>query len=200
MALPFLPPGLTGAPVALTGGIFEGVNNMAAEAILSEFCHKPIRISGGARMKTTLAIMVIMAFLVSGAGLVLAQSAQDPAKKEPAGAAQEPGPGQDAGAAAKVAGLGLKGAKKPAGNRYAPAGKKKGVGAAKSGKGAQSANLVQPGYSVSPGVKRDRRLRIDAAFLKPYADPDLGVGEAFWVTERDGALMMVDPHISQSLH
>ena len=78
--------------------------------------------------------------------------------------------------------------------------KKKGVGAPKSGMAAQSANLVQPGYSVSPGVKRDRRLKIDAAYLKYYADPDLGVGEAFWVTERDGALMMVDPLISQSLH
>jgi hypothetical protein len=74
-------------------------------------------------MKTTLAIMVIMVFLVSGAGLVLAQSVQDPAQKEPAGAAQEPGQGQGAGAEAKV--QGTKRAKKPAGKRYAPAGKKK---------------------------------------------------------------------------
>ena len=142
-------------------------------------------------MKTILAIMVIMAFLVSGAGLVAAQSVPIPSDKEPAEAAQEPGQGQGAGVEAKV--QGTKRAKKPAG-------KKKGIGAPKSGMAAQSANLVQPGYSVSPGVKRDRRLRIDAASLKYYADPDLGIGEAFWVTERDGALMMVDPRISQSLH
>ena len=49
-------------------------------------------------MKTTLAIMVIMAFLVSGAGLVLAQSVPDPSNKKPAEAAQEPGQGQGAGA------------------------------------------------------------------------------------------------------
>ena len=148
-------------------------------------------------MKTTLAIMVIMAFLVSGAGLVLAQALPVPDNKKPAEAAPEPGQGQGAGAEAKVPGT--KRAKKAAGKRYAPAGKKKGVGAPKSGMAAQSANLVQPGYSVSPGVKRDRRFAIDAASLKYYADPDLGIGEAFWVTERDGALMMVDPRISQSL-
>jgi hypothetical protein len=140
-------------------------------------------------MKTILAIMVITAFLVSGAGLVSAQSAPAPANKQPAGVAQEPGQGRGAGAEAQVAAT--KRAKKTA--------KKKGVGAAKSGKAVQFANLVKPGYSVSPGVKRDRRFAFDAACLKAYANPDLGVGEAFWVTERDGALMMVDPHISQNL-
>lgn len=148
-------------------------------------------------MKTTLAIMIIMVFLVSGAGLVLAQSVPVPENKKPAEAAQEPVQGQGAGAQATVEGT--KRAKKPAGKRYAPAGKKKGVGAAKSRQVAQAANLVQPDYSVSPGVKRDRRFAIDAAYLKNYADPDLGIGEAFWVTERDGAMMMVDPRISQSL-
>ena len=143
-------------------------------------------------MKTTLAIMVIMAFLVSGAGLVVAQSMPVPSNKKPAEAAQGQGIGAD-----KVPGT--KRVKKPAGKRYAPAGKKKGVGAPKFGMAAHSANLVQPGYSVSPGVKRDRRFAIDAAYLQYHADPDLGAGEPFWVTERDGALMMVDPRISQSL-
>ena len=80
-------------------------------------------------MKTTLAIMVIMVFLVSGAGLVLAQSVPVPSDKEPAGAAQEPDQGQGAGAEAKVAGL--KGAKKPAGYAY-------GSGRQKKGRGPQS--------------------------------------------------------------
>jgi hypothetical protein len=149
-------------------------------------------------MKTSLAIMVIMVFLVSGAGLVLAQSVPVPSNKKPVGAAPEPDQEQGAGAIAEVAQP--KGPKKAAVNPYAPAAKKKGVGASKSGKAAQAANLVNPGYSVSPGVKRDRRLAIDAAHLQYYANPDRGSGEAFWVMERDGALMMVDPHISQSLH
>jgi hypothetical protein len=149
-------------------------------------------------MKTTLAIMVIMVFLVSGAGLVLAQSVPVPSTKKPVGATQEPDQEQGAGAIAEAAKA--QGAKKPAAKRYAPAAKKKGVGAPKPGKAAQAANLVNAGYSVSPEVKRDRRLAIDAAYLKYYADPNRGSGEAFWVTERDGALMMVDPQISQSLH
>ncbi len=149
-------------------------------------------------MKTTLAIMVIMVFLLSGAGLVLAQSVPVPSDKELAGAAQEPDQGQSAGAEAKVAGLYQ--AKKPAGRKKALAVNKKGAGASKSGTAAQSAGLVPPNYSVSPGVKRDRRRAIDAAYLKPYAEPGRGIGEAFWVTERDGAMMMVDPKISQSLH
>ena len=78
------------------------------------------------------------------------------------------------------------------------AGKKVG-GTQKSGEEAQSANLFTPNYSVSPGVKRDRRLTIDAAYLKHYAHSDQPLGEPFWVTERDGALMLVDPHISQNL-
>jgi hypothetical protein len=148
-------------------------------------------------MKTTLAIMAIMVFLASGAGLVVAQSVPVPWDKEPAEAAQESGQGRGAGSEAKVAGPQL--AKKPAVNSYAPAAKKKGVGASKSGKAAQSANLAESRDSVSPGVKWDRRFAIDAASLPYYADPNLGVGEPFWVTERDGALRMVDPIISQSL-
>jgi hypothetical protein len=145
-------------------------------------------------MKTTLAIMVMMVVMVTGAGLVWAQSGPVPSNKQPAGVAQEPGQGRGAGAEAKVDGLMLA---KAAGNKYSPAAKKKGAVASKSGKTAQSANLVTPDYSVSPGVKRDRRFAFEAADLKPYADPNRGVGEAFWVMERDGALMMVDPHISQ---
>jgi hypothetical protein len=146
-------------------------------------------------MKTTLTMMVTMVFLVSGAGLVRAQAPPVPSNKQPAEAAQEPGQGPGAGADAKVEGLKL--AKKPAGNKKALVANKKGIGASRS---AQSTNLIQPDYSVSPGVKRDRRHAIDAASLKPYAEPGRIVGEAFWVTERDGAMMMVDPHISQSLH
>jgi hypothetical protein len=36
-------------------------------------------------------------------------------------------------------------------------------------------------------------------YLKHYAKQDAPVGEAFGITERDGALMVVDPHISQEL-
>jgi hypothetical protein len=148
-------------------------------------------------MKTTLAITVMMVFLVGGAGLALAQSAPIPSNQKPAGAAQEPDQGRGARTEAQLAEL--QKAKKPAVNRYAPAAPKKSVGASKSGQAGQYANLGQPGYSVSPGVKRDRRFAIDAAYLQYHADPDLGAGEPFWVTERDGALMMVDPRISQSL-
>ncbi len=41
-------------------------------------------------MKTILAVAVIMVFLVTGAGLVLAQSVPDPSNKEPAKAVKEP--------------------------------------------------------------------------------------------------------------
>ena len=36
-------------------------------------------------------------------------------------------------------------------------------------------------------------------YLKHYAKQDAPVGEAFWIPERDGALMVADPHISQEL-
>ncbi len=149
-------------------------------------------------MKTTLAIMVIVVFLASGAGLVLAQAGPPVSDKKPAGAAQEPG--QDRGAGADIKEAGLSRAKKPAGTKKAKAAGKKFGGASQSGQKAQSANFVRPNYSVSPGVKRDRRLVLDASRLQYYAEPGRVIGEAFWVTERDGALMMVDPQISQNLH
>ena len=75
-------------------------------------------------MKTTLAIMVIMVFLVSGAGLVLAQSVPVPSNQEPAEAAQEPDQERGAGAVAKVAEP--QQAKKPLFISMPPAANKKG--------------------------------------------------------------------------
>ena len=148
-------------------------------------------------MKTILAVAVIMVFLVTGAGLVLAQSVPDPSNKEPAKAVKEPD--QERGAEPEVKLGGPKAAGKQASNKKAYATGKKVRKAHKSGGVAQSANLVTPNNSVSPRVKRDRRLIIDAAYLKHYAQPGQPVGEPFWVTERDGALMLVDPYISQNL-
>lgn len=148
-------------------------------------------------MKTILAVAVIMVFLVTGAGLVWAQSVPVPSNKEPAEAVKEPD--QERGTEAEVKLGEPKGAGKRGSNKKAYATGKKVRAAHKSGEVAQSANLVTPNYSVSPGVKRDRRLKIDAAYLKYYAQTGQPVGEPFWVTERDGALMLVDPHISQNL-
>jgi hypothetical protein len=148
-------------------------------------------------MKTILAVAVIMVFLVSGAGLVLAQSVPDPSNKEPAEAVKEPD--QERGAKPEVKLGEPKTAGKGGSIIKAYATGKKVRAANKSGGVAQSANLGTPNFSVSPGVKRDRRLRIDAAHLKYYAQTGQPVGEPFWVTERDGALMLVDPHISQNL-
>ena len=53
--------------------------------------------------------------------------------------------------------------------------------------------------SESPAVKRDRRVKYTPADLKrecPHHKPQ----EAFWVVERDGRWMLVDPLISQQLH
>ena len=148
-------------------------------------------------MKTILAVAVIMVFLVTGAGLVLAQSVPVPSNKEPAEAVKEPD--QERGAEPEVKLGEQKAAGKRGSNKIAYAAGKKVRQAHKSGRVAEPANLVTPNYSVSPGVRRDRRLIIDAAYLKYYAQPDLPLGEPFWVTERDGALMLVDPHISQNL-
>jgi hypothetical protein len=174
-------------------------------------------------MKAMLAMVVLLVFLVTGAGLVLAQYVPGPSKdpsvsqelkenrqyaqkkeeeqteaaKEQAEAVKETDPKRGAEAGAKLGEP--KRAKKRAGNKPAQAATKKGVEAPQSGTVAQSANLVAPNYSVSPAVKRDRRLVIDAACLKYSAKPDQPIGEAFWVTERDGALMLVDPHIAQDL-
>ena len=148
-------------------------------------------------MKTILAVAVIMVFLVTGAGLVLAKSVPDPSNKEPAEAVKEPD--QERGAEPEVKLGEPQAAGKPGSNKKAYATGKKVRKAHKSVEVAQSANLVTPNYSVSSGVKRDRRLKIDAAYLKYYVQPDQPVGEPFWVTERDGALMLVDPHISQNL-
>jgi hypothetical protein len=109
--------------------------------------------------------------------------------KEPAEAVKEPDSQRGAGAGAAV--KEPKRAKKRAGNKPAHA--------ATRGMAAQTADIGAPNYSVSPEVKRDRRRAIDAAYLKYYVKPDQPVGEAFWVTERDGALMLVDPHIAQKL-
>jgi hypothetical protein len=148
-------------------------------------------------MKTILAAAVIMVFLVTGTGLVWAQSVPVPSNKEPAEAVKEPDQGRGTEAEVKLGEP--KGAGKRGSNKKAYATGKKVRAAHKSGEVAQSANLVTPNYSVSPGVKRDRRLKIDAAYLKYYAQTGQPVGEPFWVTERDGALMLVDPHISQNL-
>jgi hypothetical protein len=148
-------------------------------------------------MKTILAVAVIMVFLVTGAGHVLAQSIPVPSNKEPAEAVKEPD--QERGAEPEVKLGEPKGAGKRGSIIKASATGKKVRAAHKSGKVAQSANLVTPNYSVSPGVMRDRRLIIDAAYLKHYAQSDQPRGEPFWVTERDGAMMLVDPHISQNL-
>jgi hypothetical protein len=174
-------------------------------------------------MKAMLAMVVLLVFLVTGAGLVLAQYAPGPSKdpsvsqelkenreyaqktaeeqtkgaKEQAEAVKEPDSqrGAEAGATLEEP----KRAKKRVGNKPAQAGNKKVMEAHKSGTVAQSADMVSFHYSVSPEVKRDRRLAIDASYLKYYAKPDQLTGEAFWVTERDGTLMLVDPHIAQNL-
>jgi hypothetical protein len=54
-------------------------------------------------MKTTLAITVMMVFLVGGAGLALAQSAPIPSNQKPAGVALEPDQGRGAGTEAQLA-------------------------------------------------------------------------------------------------
>ena len=174
-------------------------------------------------MKAILAMVVLLVFLVTGAGLVLAQSVPGPSKdpsvsqelkknreyqqkkeeeqtkaaKEQAEAVKETDPKRGAEAERQIGGT--KAARKRESNKKAHAANKKVMEAHKSGTVAQSADIVTPNYSVSPAVKRDRRLAIDASYLKYYAKPDQPIGEAFWVTERDGALMLVDPHISQNL-
>jgi hypothetical protein len=174
-------------------------------------------------MKAMLAMVVLPVFLVTGAGLVLAQYVPGPSKdpsvsqelkknreypqkkaeeqtkaaKEQAEAVKETDPKQGAEAGATL--REQKQAKKREGNKPAQAANKKGMEAQKSGTVAQSTDIVAPNYSVSPAVKRDRRLAIDASYLKYSAKPDQLMGEAFWVTERDGALMLVDPHIVQNL-
>jgi hypothetical protein len=174
-------------------------------------------------MKAMLAMVVLLVFLVTGAGIVLAQyvpgASKDPsvsqelqknrkypqkkeeeqtkAAKEQAETVKETDPkrGDEAGAKLRE----QKWAKQQEGNKQAHAANKKVMEAHKSGKVAQSADIVTPNYSVSPAVKRDRRLAIDASYLKYYAKPDQLIGEAFWVTERDGAMMLVDPHIYQNI-
>jgi hypothetical protein len=174
-------------------------------------------------MKAMLAMVVLPVFLVTGAGLALAQYVPGPSKdpsisqelkknredpqkkaeeqtkaaKEPAEAGKETDPkgGAEAGATVKEP----KRAKKRAGNKPAQAANQKVMEAPMSGTIAQSTDIVAPNYSVSPAVRRDRRLAIDPAYLKYSAKPDPLMGEAFWVTERDGALMLVDPHIAQNL-
>lgn len=73
------------------------------------------------------------------------------------------------------------------------------AGSASAGEIAKPVDAGKPNYFVSPAVKRDRRLVIDTTYLKHYAKQDAPVGEGFWITERDGAMMLVDPHISQNL-
>jgi hypothetical protein len=167
-------------------------------------------------MKAILAVVILPVFLVTGAGPVLAQYAPVPSPdsavsqefqqnrlyaknqaeeqtkgaQEPAGAIKDPDSKGGAGAGGTV--KEPKRAKKRAGNKPAQA-------AATKGMAAQTADIGTPNYSVSPEVKRDRRKAMDAVYLKYYAKPDQPAGEAFWVTERDGALMLVDPHISQNL-
>jgi hypothetical protein len=80
------------------------------------------------------------------------------------------------------------------------------AGSALAGEIAKRAAAGKPNYSVSPAVKRDRRLAIDTSYLKYHALKQDCHGiwitereEAIWITERDGAMMLVDPHISQNL-
>jgi hypothetical protein len=64
-------------------------------------------------------------------------------------------------------------------------------------------NIIHPTIpyvdSTSPAVKRDRRIKITPADLQrecPHPKPY----EAFWMVERDGRWMLVDPLVSQQLH
>jgi hypothetical protein len=80
------------------------------------------------------------------------------------------------------------------------------AGSALAAETPKYADAGKPDYCVSPAVKRDRRLPLDTSSLKYHALKQDAHGiwitereEANWITERDGTMMLVDPHISQHL-
>jgi hypothetical protein len=69
----------------------------------------------------------------------------------------------------------------------------------RTGQVAKPAELGNPNYCVSRAVKLDRRRVFTDSELRHYVRDGHNEKEAFWITERDGAMMLVDPHISQNL-
>lgn len=73
------------------------------------------------------------------------------------------------------------------------------AGSALAGEIAKPPQAGKPNYCVSPAVKQDRRRVFTASELRRYGEGYEYWYEAFFVTERDGAQMLVDPHIYQNL-
>jgi hypothetical protein len=174
-------------------------------------------------MKTTLVVLFLMGVMVTETGPVLAQYApvpsydpfvsqglrknreyqqkkdeeQSKSSKEQADVAKEADQRRGAEADSKL--KEQKRATRRGINKKAHADNQKLMEARSSGKEAKPADMGMPNYSASPAVLLDRRIQIDPVYLKHYARPDYSISEPFWIAERDGALMLVDPHNSQNL-